>query len=115
MFGDFAALDKRIDLDLKAKNAAELYEIVLERLERDYDADKKNIIKCFMSYIWYVCMVRVRVRVLVRARACACAGARAFVCVCVCVHVRGLVLVLGRVRVHVCVRVRLRVRVQALF
>ncbi len=33
MFGDYERLDKRINHDLRARSAAELYEIVLERIE----------------------------------------------------------------------------------
>lgn len=39
MFGEYQQLDQRIEYDLRAKNAAELYQIVLERLEKDYDTD----------------------------------------------------------------------------
>ena len=33
VFGDYERLDKRINHDLRARSAAELYEIVLERIE----------------------------------------------------------------------------------
>uniref|UniRef100_A0A6B2KWC3 NACHT domain-containing protein n=1 Tax=Arcella intermedia TaxID=1963864 RepID=A0A6B2KWC3_9EUKA len=52
MWGQFEQLDKRIDNDLKATDTSQLYEIVLERLEKDYDKDGKEMVKPFMSYVW---------------------------------------------------------------
>jgi len=52
MWGQFEALDKRIDNDLKATDTSQLYEIVLERLEKDYDRDNRQIVKNFMSFLW---------------------------------------------------------------
>lgn len=52
MWGQYEALDKRIDNDLKASDSSQLYEIVLERLEKDYDKDNKHIVKNFMSFLW---------------------------------------------------------------
>jgi len=52
MWGQFEALDRRIDNDLKASDTSQLYEIVLERLEKDYDKDNKQIVRNFMSFLW---------------------------------------------------------------
>lgn len=65
LWGQFEELTSKIKKDLKATSASELYEIVLGRLETDYDNKGKNIgalsfslplekqiIKNFMSYLW---------------------------------------------------------------
>jgi len=52
LLGTFEELDKRIDRDLKANNASELYEVVLERLERDFEKDHKGMVEQFMIYVW---------------------------------------------------------------
>jgi len=52
LFGEFETLDKRIDLDLKAINVAELYDIVMQRIEFDYDKQGKGIVDAVMSLIY---------------------------------------------------------------
>jgi len=51
-FGHFDALDAKIDRDLGAANTAELFEIVLERLENDYDSKDLGVVRHFMSLLW---------------------------------------------------------------
>eukprot|EP01114_Cavostelium_apophysatum_P020769 TRINITY_DN704_c1_g1_i1.p1 TRINITY_DN704_c1_g1~~TRINITY_DN704_c1_g1_i1.p1 ORF type:complete len:1493 (-),score=434.68 TRINITY_DN704_c1_g1_i1:288-4766(-) len=51
VFGEFEELTTKIKRNLRAQSASELYEIVLARLESDYDSEKE-IIKNFMSLIW---------------------------------------------------------------
>ncbi|KAH3742581.1 Tetratricopeptide repeat protein [Pelomyxa schiedti] len=51
VFGDHESLDNRIKQCLAAKNTSKLYELLLNRLEADYDPAKKGIVKIFMSYI----------------------------------------------------------------
>eukprot|EP01105_Mastigella_eilhardi_P027733 TRINITY_DN8715_c0_g2_i2.p1 TRINITY_DN8715_c0_g2~~TRINITY_DN8715_c0_g2_i2.p1 ORF type:complete len:1431 (-),score=368.63 TRINITY_DN8715_c0_g2_i2:61-4353(-) len=45
------AIDKRIGECLEAKNTSKLYELLLRRLERDYDPDRKGIVRLFMSFL----------------------------------------------------------------
>jgi len=49
--GNFEELDSRIARDLRARDSAELYEILLERLEKDYDKDKKGTVEHFMLFL----------------------------------------------------------------
>jgi len=49
IFGNFDDLNTKIDHDLKAANCSELYEIVLERIEKDLDPKK---LRLFLGYIW---------------------------------------------------------------
>lgn len=51
VFGAHEELEKRIGHDLRAKNAAELYEIVLDRMEVDFDLRNKGVVNLFLSYI----------------------------------------------------------------
>lgn len=51
VFGEHEALDRRISQCLEAKNTAKLYELLLTRLEHDYDGGKKGVVKLFMSFI----------------------------------------------------------------
>lgn len=44
-WGKFETLDERIAVDLKAQNTAELYELLLARVEQDYGADGKKVRK----------------------------------------------------------------------
>jgi nephrocystin-3 len=44
-FGKFDQLGTKIDTDLQASNTSQLYEIVLQRLEQDFD---RNVVKNFM-------------------------------------------------------------------
>jgi hypothetical protein len=48
IWGQFEELDQRITRNLSAKNAAELYERVLDRLETDYDKENTGTVKFFM-------------------------------------------------------------------
>jgi nephrocystin-3 len=52
VFGDFDKLESRISRVLSAKNTSTLYEIVLERLEKDYDPQNKGIVRHFVSLVW---------------------------------------------------------------
>eukprot|EP01127_Copromyxa_protea_P018631 TRINITY_DN5905_c0_g1_i1.p1 TRINITY_DN5905_c0_g1~~TRINITY_DN5905_c0_g1_i1.p1 ORF type:complete len:1833 (+),score=344.13 TRINITY_DN5905_c0_g1_i1:770-5500(+) len=56
IFGEFESLDKRIDLDLSAKDVAHLYSIVLDRIENDYNKPGKNIVESVLTLI--VCSKR---------------------------------------------------------
>lgn len=51
-FGDFDELGAKIEKDLAAQTSAELFELVLERLENDYDTNDLGVVKYFMSYLW---------------------------------------------------------------
>eukprot|EP01105_Mastigella_eilhardi_P027734 TRINITY_DN8715_c0_g3_i1.p1 TRINITY_DN8715_c0_g3~~TRINITY_DN8715_c0_g3_i1.p1 ORF type:complete len:1056 (-),score=242.25 TRINITY_DN8715_c0_g3_i1:18-3134(-) len=51
VFGEHEALDKRISQCLDAKNTAKLYELLLRRLEHDYDPDRRGVVKLFMSFV----------------------------------------------------------------
>src|SRR5687767_8502071 len=50
VWGEFEELTSKIKKDLRAQNASELYEIVLSRLEADYDSGKQ-IIQNFLSLL----------------------------------------------------------------
>ncbi|KYR01370.1 TPR repeat-containing protein [Tieghemostelium lacteum] len=52
VFGDFERLGERILRLLKARNTAELYEIILDRIESDYDVKGKGLVREFLRYIW---------------------------------------------------------------
>mmetsp|Transcript_24246 Transcript_24246/g.26929 ORF Transcript_24246/g.26929 Transcript_24246/m.26929 type:complete len:1179 (+) Transcript_24246:885-4421(+) len=52
VWGEFEELDTRITKNLQARNASELYERVLDRLETDYDKENSGTVKYFMSYLW---------------------------------------------------------------
>ncbi|KAF2077076.1 hypothetical protein CYY_001643, partial [Polysphondylium violaceum] len=52
IFGEYERLNERINKLLKAKNISELYEIILERIETDYDPKGKGLVREFLSYVW---------------------------------------------------------------
>eukprot|EP01132_Coremiostelium_polycephalum_P008646 gene8646-10643_t len=52
VFGDFERLNERILRLLKARNTSELYEIILDRIETDYDHKGKGFVREFLRYIW---------------------------------------------------------------
>ncbi|KAN0023190.1 hypothetical protein ACTFIU_011353 [Dictyostelium citrinum] len=52
VFGDFERLNDRIKTLLRAKNTSELYEIILDRIEKDYDPKAKGLVSEFLKYIW---------------------------------------------------------------
>jgi actin len=60
VWGRFESLDERIAVDLKARNTAELYELLLARIESDYagggkaaaPGDEKNVVHAFTTTIW---------------------------------------------------------------
>lgn len=51
VWGEFDQLDSKIDQDLIAQDVSQLYEIVLNRLQQDYDPSN-SLIKEFLCYIW---------------------------------------------------------------
>ncbi|KAK5578408.1 hypothetical protein RB653_008079 [Dictyostelium firmibasis] len=52
VFGDFERLNDRIKTLLRAKNTSELYEIILDRIEKDYDPKAKGLVSEFLKFIW---------------------------------------------------------------
>ena len=52
VFGAHEDLEKKIASDLHAQNTAELYEIVMERLERDCDKEGKGFVAAFLANVW---------------------------------------------------------------
>ncbi|EAL63771.1 TPR repeat-containing protein [Dictyostelium discoideum AX4] len=52
VFGDYERLNDRIKTLLRAKNTSELYEIILDRIEKDYDPKAKGLVSEFLKYIW---------------------------------------------------------------
>ncbi|EGG14473.1 TPR repeat-containing protein [Cavenderia fasciculata] len=52
VFGEFDRLGDRITRLLRAKNTSELYEIILDRIETDYDQKGKGLVREFLRYIW---------------------------------------------------------------
>eukprot|EP01133_Synstelium_polycarpum_P013909 gene13909-16409_t len=52
VFGEHERLSERINRLLKARNTAELYEIILDRIETDYDVKGKGVVRDFLRYIW---------------------------------------------------------------
>ncbi|KAH3766652.1 Tetratricopeptide repeat protein [Pelomyxa schiedti] len=52
LWGDFASLNSRIVQDLKARNVCELYQLLLKRLEEDYDKSGKGVVRHSTSILW---------------------------------------------------------------
>ncbi|EGC30921.1 hypothetical protein DICPUDRAFT_58027 [Dictyostelium purpureum] len=52
VFGDYEKLDTRVKTLYRAKNTSNLYEIILDRIEKDYDPKGKGLVKEFLKYIW---------------------------------------------------------------
>ena len=52
VFGDYDRLSEQIEKYLKAKDALSLYDVILERMENDYERDRKGLVKDAMSLIW---------------------------------------------------------------
>jgi len=52
LFGEHDDLERKIQNDLAAQNTSELYEIVIERMEHDFDKNNKGIVNNLMSFIW---------------------------------------------------------------
>ncbi len=52
VFGEYDELEYRIMTNLKAKNTSELYELMLERMETDYDPALLGIVERFVCLIW---------------------------------------------------------------
>lgn len=52
VFGVYEEIDKKIDHYLKAKTVADLFALVLERLEKDYEKERKGIVKEVTTLIW---------------------------------------------------------------
>ena len=52
VYGDHETLDKRINHYLAAQTVDDLYEKVLERLEKDYGRDREGLVCEVMSFIW---------------------------------------------------------------
>ncbi len=50
--GDHSTLASRLTLALNAANTAELYALVLDRLERDYDVRAKGLVRAMTSLLW---------------------------------------------------------------
>jgi nephrocystin-3 len=52
VFGIYEELENRINHYLKAKTVDDLFELVLERLEKDYDRDRPGLVRDAMSLLW---------------------------------------------------------------
>ena len=52
VWGQHETLDERIDHYLAAAGAEELYALILERYEGDYDRDRPGLVRDAMAYIW---------------------------------------------------------------
>eukprot|EP01125_Pyxidicula_operculata_P008164 TRINITY_DN275_c3_g1_i1.p1 TRINITY_DN275_c3_g1~~TRINITY_DN275_c3_g1_i1.p1 ORF type:complete len:1833 (-),score=537.60 TRINITY_DN275_c3_g1_i1:60-5486(-) len=52
LFGEFELLDQRIERCLRADDTGELYSLVLERIESDYEKDRKGIVEAVMTLIY---------------------------------------------------------------
>ena len=52
VFGIYEKLDEKIDYYLTAKTIDDLYELMLERLENDYELDCEGLVRKVMTLIW---------------------------------------------------------------
>jgi tetratricopeptide (TPR) repeat protein len=52
VFGKYHELDKEIEHYLKANTVEELFNYVLERLEKDYENERKGLVKGLLTLIW---------------------------------------------------------------
>eukprot|EP01125_Pyxidicula_operculata_P002218 TRINITY_DN12128_c0_g1_i1.p1 TRINITY_DN12128_c0_g1~~TRINITY_DN12128_c0_g1_i1.p1 ORF type:complete len:1329 (+),score=297.48 TRINITY_DN12128_c0_g1_i1:94-4080(+) len=52
VMGEFDQLDQQIDTNLKAKDACSLYEVVIRRLQRDYDNENTGVVESFLTLLW---------------------------------------------------------------
>ncbi len=52
LFGEHALLDERIEHYLSAKRTDDLYEMILERYEEDYERDRPGLVRDSMTLLW---------------------------------------------------------------
>jgi hypothetical protein len=52
VLGEYEKLDTRIDNNLQAKTTADLYQVVIRRLQEDYDEENRGIVESFMNLLW---------------------------------------------------------------